>query len=110
MQIPHPDQKIEITPRRSKKFTIFYKWGIEICNVKYKHGIWIADLFKVNYISIKLKSRFGFKYTKFFYGSNHRQLSLGFISINWGFYARIHKKFKYKKINGNTNNNRRSKK
>jgi hypothetical protein len=110
MQIPHPDQRIEIFPRRAKKFSIFHKWGIEICNAKHNHGVWIADLFKVNYISIGFKSRFGFRYTKFFYGSNHRHLRIGFIYVNWGFYTKIHKEFKYKKINGEANNNRRSKK
>ena len=111
MQIPHPNQKIEVTPRRARKFSIFYKWGIEICNVKYGHGTWIASLFKVNYISIGFKPKFRFRYTKFFYGTNHRHLMVGFIYLNWGFYNKIHKNYKYlEKKNGKTNNNRRSKK
>lgn len=110
MQIPHPDQKIEITPRRSRKFSVFYKWGVEICNIKYSHGLWIANFFNINYLSVGIKSGFKFRYSKFFYGSNHRHLRIGFIYINWGFYTKIHKKFKYTQINGKTNNNRRSKK
>lgn len=106
MQIPPPN-----TIKTSKRnFRVFYKWGIEVCNVKYKHNVWLADFLRLNYITVGLKTPFKFKYTKFFYGCHHRNLRIGIVYINWGFYNKIHKKFKYAAKNGKRNNNRGSKK
>lgn len=110
MQIFHPE--LEITPRRpKKKFKIFYKWGIEICNTKYNWNVWTANLLKINYLALGFKWSTKFRYRKFFYGANHRHLSLGPVYINWGFYSKIYTEFKYKiSKNGKSKNNTRSKK
>lgn len=109
MQIFHPEKDLNLSPRRSSKFRVFYMWGIEICNTKHNHLVWLANLLKINYASVGIKFPMKFKYTKFFYGSQHRNLKIGFIYVKWGFYTRIHKNYKYTK-NGKSKKNTRSKK
>ena len=105
MQIFYPNLKI-----KSKKLKIFFRWGITLCSAKHKYNVWISDILKVNYLSVELSSPFGFRRTQFHYGEIHNKTRIGFFLIKWGNYGRIYTKFKYKKINGNSNNNRRSKK
>lgn len=109
MQIFYPELKT--TPRKPRrKFKVFYMWGVEICNTKHGWNVWLANLLRINYLALGLKWSTKFRYRKFFYGSNHRHLTLGPIYINWGFYSRIYTKFKYTAKNGKTENNTRSKK
>jgi hypothetical protein len=110
MQILPPND-LKIYPRRpGRRFKIFYMWGIEICNTKYNWNVWLANLLKINYLALGFKWSIKFKYKKFFYGANHRHLSIGPIYLNWGFYSRIYTKFKYITKDGKTKNNTRSKK
>jgi hypothetical protein len=103
---------LKITPRRPRaKFSVFYRWGIEICNTKHGHMVWLANLLDINYASIGIKFPMRFRYTKFFYGAQHRHLKIGFLYLNWGFYTKIHAKIKYKvSKNDKTKKNTRSKK
>lgn len=93
MQNPNPNT---IKPS-NRKFKIFYKWGVEICDVSQGHNFWIANFFAVNYISISLRKKFRFEYTKFMYGMHHRHLYLGPIRISWGFYNSLSSKSRYPK-------------
>ncbi len=95
MQKFYPELKI--TPRRhGSNFRVFYRWGIEICNTKHSHMVWLANLLNINYASVGIKFPIRFKYTKFFYGSQHKNLKIGFVYISWGFYSQIYGKIKYK--------------
>jgi len=107
MQIFHPEIQKNIKPRKLK---VFFKWGITICSIKHKYNSWIADVLKVNSISVEITYPFGFRRSRFIYGEIHNKIKIGFILLKWSSYNRIYTNFKYSRKNGKTNNNRRSKK
>ena len=106
MQIFHPEIQKNRNPRKLK---VFFKWGITLCSVKHKYNVWIADVLKVNSLSIEITQPLGFRRSSFIYGEIHNKIKMGFILLKWSSYSRIYTKFKYTK-NGKRNNNRGSKK